>query len=162
MVEPIQGEAGVVVPTHGYLKGVRDICTKHNVLWIADEVQTGLGRTGMRLCVDYENVKPDILVLGKALSGGIMPVSAALARDEVMLSIKPGEHGSTYGGNPLGAKVAIESLKVIEEEKLAENAFLMGEYFRSELNKKLPKEIVTTVRGKGLLNAIVINKGKFL
>jgi ornithine--oxo-acid transaminase len=161
MVEPIQGEAGVVVPHDGYLKGVRDICTKNNVLWIADEVQTGLARTGRRLAVDYENVKPDILVLGKALSGGMMPVSAALARDEVMLSIKPGEHGSTFGGNPLGCKIAIEALKIIEEEKLAENAFKMGEYFRAELTNKLPKEIVTTVRGKGLLNAIVINKGIF-
>jgi ornithine--oxo-acid transaminase len=161
MVEPIQGEAGVVVPNEGYLKGVRDICTKNNVLWIADEVQTGLGRTGRRLCVDYENVKPDILVLAKALSGGMMPVSAALARDEVMLSIKPGEHGSTFGGNPLGCKIAIEALKIIEEEKLAENAFKMGEYFRAELTRKLPKEIVSTVRGKGLLNAIVINKGFF-
>jgi ornithine--oxo-acid transaminase len=162
MVEPIQGEAGVVVPSDGYLKGVREICTKNNVLWIADEVQTGLGRTGRRLCVDYENVKPDILVLGKALSGGMMPVSAALARDEVMLSIKPGEHGSTFGGNPLGSRIAIEALKIIEEEKLAENAFTMGEYFRAELANKLPKEIVTTVRGKGLLNAIVINKGLYL
>ena len=113
------------------------------------------------MCVDYENVKPDILVLGKALSGGVMPVSAVLARDEVMLSIKPGEHGSTYGGNPLGCKVAITSLKVIEEENLADNAFKMGEYFRSELVKKLPKELVTKVRGRGLLNAIEINKSTF-
>jgi ornithine--oxo-acid transaminase len=160
MVEPIQGEAGVVVPDDGYLRGVRDICTKSNVLWIADEVQTGLGRTGKRLCVDHENVKPDILVLGKALSGGMMPVSACLARDEIILCIKPGEHGSTFGGNPLGCKIAIEALKIIEEEQLAENAQQMGEYFRSELAKKLPKEIVTTVRGRGLLNAIVINKGE--
>ena len=158
MVEPIQGEAGVVVPNEGYLRGVREICDRYNVLWIADEVQTGLGRTGKRLCVDYENVKPDILVLGKALSGGVMPVSAALARDEIMLSIKPGEHGSTYGGNPLGARLAITALRVIEEEKLAENSFEMGELFRSELGKRLPKEIVTEIRGKGLLNAIVINK----
>jgi ornithine--oxo-acid transaminase len=158
MVEPIQGEAGVKVPSDGYYKGIRDICTKNNVLWIADEIQTGLARTGKRLCVDYENVKPDILVLGKALSGGVMPVSAVLARDEVMLSIKPGEHGSTYGGNPLGCKVAITSLKVIEEEKLADNAFKMGNYFRDELRKKLPKELVTDVRGRGLLNAIEINK----
>ena len=158
MVEPIQGEAGVVVPSDGYLKGVREICTKNNVLWIADEVQTGLGRTGKRLCVDYENVKPDILVLGKALSGGVFPVSAALARDEVMLSIRPGEHGSTYGGNPLGCKVAIEALKVIEEEKLIENAYKMGEIFRKEINNKVPKDIVKEVRGKGLLNAIIINK----
>jgi ornithine--oxo-acid transaminase len=161
MVEPIQGEAGVVVPDDGYLRGVRDICSRSNVLWIADEVQTGLGRTGKRLCVDHENVKPDILVLGKALSGGMMPVSACLARDEIMLCIKPGEHGSTFGGNPLGCKIAIEALKILEEERLAENAQKMGEYFRSELQKKLPKELVTTVRGKGLLNAVVISKGFF-
>ena len=158
MVEPIQGEAGVVVPTDGYYKGIREICTKHNVLWIADEIQTGLCRTGKRLCVDYENVKPDILVLGKALSGGIMPVSAVLANDEVMLTIKPGEHGSTYGGNPLGCKIAITSLKVLEEEKLADNAFKMGNLLRSELEKRLPKEMVLQVRGKGLLNAIVVDK----
>lgn len=158
MVEPIQGEAGVIVPNDGYYRGIREICTKNNVLWIADEIQTGLARTGKRLCVDYEDVKPDILVLGKALSGGVMPVSAVLARDEVMLSIKPGEHGSTYGGNPLGCKVAITALKVIEEEKLAENAFKMGNYFRDELRKKLPKELVTDIRGRGLLNAIEIHK----
>ncbi|KAK6635703.1 hypothetical protein RUM43_007395 [Polyplax serrata] len=157
MVEPIQGEAGVVVPKDGYLKEVRRLCTKYNTLWIADEVQTGLARTGKMLAVDYENVKPDILILGKALSGGTYPVSAILADDDVMLCIKPGEHGSTYGGNPLGCKVAIEALKVIIEERLAENAERLGAILRSQLNK-IPKKYVTTVRGKGLLNAIVINK----
>jgi ornithine--oxo-acid transaminase len=159
MVEPIQGEAGVVVPHDGYYQGIRDICDKENVLWIADEVQTGLGRTGKRLCIDYENVKPDILVLGKALSGGVLPVSAALANDEIMLQIKPGEHGSTYGGNPLSCRVAIEALKVLEDEKLADNAFKMGNIFREKLDK-LPKDIVSLVRGRGLLNAIVINESK--
>ena len=157
MVEPIQGEAGVVVPKDGYLQGVRDLCSKHNVLWIADEVQTGLARTGKRLAVDHENVKPDILVLGKALSGGFYPVSGVLANDPVMLSIKPGEHGSTYGGNPLGCRIALEALRVLEEEKLAENADKMGRLLREELGK-LPNDIVTQVRGKGLLNAIVINE----
>jgi ornithine--oxo-acid transaminase len=156
MVEPIQGEAGVMVPDPGYLQGVREICTKNNVLFIADEVQTGLGRTGRRLCVDHENVRPDIVTLGKALAGGLYPVSAVLADDEVMLQIKPGEHGSTFGGNPLGCRIAIESLKVLEEEQLAQNAERLGQIFRAELNK-LPKDIVTIVRGKGLLNAIVIN-----
>ncbi|KAG8040941.1 hypothetical protein G9C98_001929 [Cotesia typhae] len=157
MVEPIQGEAGVVVPKDGYLKSVRELCTKYNVLWIADEVQTGLGRTGKRLAVDHENVKPDILILGKALSGGVYPVSGVLANDPVMLSIQPGEHGSTYGGNPLGCRIALEAVKVLEEEKLAENAQKLGVILREELNK-LPKDIVTLVRGKGLLNAIVIDK----
>ncbi|KAJ9583163.1 hypothetical protein L9F63_022495, partial [Diploptera punctata] len=157
MVEPIQGEAGVVVPDEGYLQGVRQLCTKHNVLWIADEVQTGLARTGKRLAVDHENVKPDILILGKALSGGVLPVSAVLANDDVMLCIKPGEHGSTYGGNPLGCKVAIAALKVLEEERLAENAEKLGAILRQELSK-LPKDVISCVRGKGLLNAIVINK----
>ncbi|OAD52025.1 Ornithine aminotransferase, mitochondrial [Eufriesea mexicana] len=157
MVEPIQGEAGVVVPKEGYLKGVRELCTKHNVLWIADEVQTGLARTGKRLAVDHENVKPDILILGKAMSGGFYPVSGVLANDPVMLTIKPGEHGSTYGGNPLGCRVALEALRVIEEEKLAENAEKVGHILRSEL-EKLPKSVVSLVRGKGLLNAIVIRK----
>jgi len=156
MVEPIQGEAGVVVPQPGYLKGVRDICSKHNVLWIADEVQTGLARTGKRLAVDHEDVRPDIVVLGKALSGGVFPVSAVLADDEVMLTIKPGEHGSTYGGNPLGCKVAMAALDVLEEEGLAANAERLGHILRAELNK-LPKDRITLVRGKGLLNAIVIN-----
>ncbi|TDG45267.1 hypothetical protein AWZ03_008329 [Drosophila navojoa] len=156
MVEPIQGEAGVVVPDEGYLRKVRELCTKHNVLWIGDEVQTGLARTGRMLAVDYEEVRPDILILGKALSGGVYPVSAALCNDEVMLCIKPGEHGSTYGGNPLGCRVAIAALEVLQEERLAENAFKMGQLLRKELSK-LPKEVVSVVRGKGLLNAIVIN-----
>lgn len=157
MVEPIQGEAGVVIPDSGYLKKVRDICSKNNVLWIADEVQTGLCRTGKWLCVDHENVKPDILMLGKALSGGVYPVSAVLANDPIMLAIGPGEHGSTYGGNPLACKVAIAALEVLKEEKLDENAENMGQILRSEL-LKLPKEIIKIVRGKGLLNAIVINE----
>lgn len=156
MVEPIQGEAGVVVPDEGYLKKVRELCTKYNVLWIADEVQTGLARTGRMLAVDYEEVKPDILILGKALSGGIYPVSAVLCNDDIMLCIKPGEHGSTYGGNPLGCKVAMAALEVLLEENLAENAFKMGALLRKELST-LPKEIVPVVRGKGLLNAIVID-----
>lgn len=157
MVEPIQGEAGVVVPDDGYLRAVRDLCTKYNVLWIADEVQTGLARTGRMLAVDHENVRPDIVCLGKALSGGVYPVSAVLADDQVMLSIKPGEHGSTYGGNPLAAKVAITALEVIKDEKLVQNAEKMGIILRQELNK-LPKDVIKTVRGKGLLNAIVINE----
>lgn len=160
MVEPIQGEAGVVVPDNGYLKKVRELCTKNNVLWIADEVQTGLARTGRMLAVDHEDVKPDILILGKALSGGMYPVSAVLANDDIMLCIKPGEHGSTYGGNPLGCKVAMAALEVLQEEKLAENAEKMGQLLRSELSK-LPKDVVSIVRGKGLLNAIVINASKF-
>merc|ERR1712025_544493 len=126
MVEPIQGEAGVVVPDPGYLAGVRELCTKYNVLWIADEVQTGLCRTGKMLAVDHEEVKPDIIVLGKALSGGVLPVSAVLCNDEVMLTIKPGEHGSTYGGNPLACRVAITALEVLENEKLCENSTNMG------------------------------------
>uniref|UniRef100_A0A2C9JJQ0 Ornithine aminotransferase n=1 Tax=Biomphalaria glabrata TaxID=6526 RepID=A0A2C9JJQ0_BIOGL len=158
MFEPIQGEAGVVVPHDGYLKKVRDLCTKYNVLMVADEVQTGLGRTGRRLACDHENVRPDIVILGKALSGGVLPVSAVLADNEVMLTILPGEHGSTFGGNPLACKVALEALKVLEEEQLAENAERLGNILRQELNK-LPKNIVSIVRGKGLLNAIVINPG---
>ncbi|XP_070541596.1 ornithine aminotransferase, mitochondrial-like [Ptychodera flava] len=157
MVEPIQGEAGVVVPDPGYLKSVRDICTKNNVLFIADEVQTGLSRTGKRLCVDHESVRPDIVILGKALSGGLYPISAVLCDDEIMLTIRPGEHGSTYGGNPLACKVAIAALEVLEEEKLAENAEKLGHILRDELGK-LDKSIVTTVRGKGMLNAIVIKE----
>ena len=159
MVEPIQGEAGVVVPDEGYLKGVRELCTKYNVLFIADEVQTGIGRTGKRLACDYEDVKPDLLVLGKALSGGTMPVSAVLASDEVMLTIKPGEHGSTYGGNPLACAVTMEALRVVEDEKLAENAATMGDVFRSRMNALIDKTaMVKLVRGKGLLNAIVIGE----
>lgn len=156
MVEPIQGEAGVVVPDPGYLTKVRQLCTKYNVLFIADEVQTGLARTGKMLAVDHENVRPDILILGKALSGGIYPVSAVLCDDEIMLCIKPGEHGSTYGGNPLGSKVAMAALQVLVDENLAQNAENMGNILRKELSK-LPKDVVSVVRGKGLLNAIVIN-----
>ena len=158
MVEPIQGEAGVVVPDEGYLEGVRRLCDKYNVLFIADEVQTGIGRTGKLLASDYENAKPDILILGKALSGGVFPVSAVLANNEVMMCIKPGEHGSTFGGNPLACAVAKAALEVIIEEDLAKNAYNLGEYFRVELNKFIKDSpIVKLVRGKGLLNAIVIN-----
>lgn len=159
MVEPIQGEAGVKIPDDGYLKGVRELCSKYSVLFIADEVQTGLGRTGRRLAVDHENVRPDIVVLGKALSGGVYPVSAVLCDDEVMLTIKPGQHGSTYGGNPLGCKVAITALKVLEEEKLAERAAVLGELMLPEL-KKLNPSVVKTVRGRGLMNAIEIHHTK--
>ena len=155
MAEPIQGEAGVVVPDEAYLSNVKSLCSKHNVLFIADEVQTGIARTGKMMACDYESVKPDILVLGKALSGGTMPVSAVLARDEIMLCIKPGEHGSTFGGNPLACAVAIEALKVIVEEKLADNANTMGALFRDEL-RKLNHPVIELVRGKGLLNAMVI------
>lgn len=159
MVEPIQGEAGVVVPQNGYLKKVRALCTKYQVLFIADEVQTGLGRTGQRLCCDHEGVRPDILILGKALSGGVLPVSAVLADDEIMLTIKPGEHGSTYGGNPLACAVAQQALEVLEAEGMAENAANLGEIFRETLQKQLvdASDLVHSIRGKGLLNAIVIN-----
>lgn len=156
MVEPIQGEAGVVIPNEGYLKGVRDLCTKYNVLFIADEIQTGLARTGKMLACDHENVRPDILILGKALSGGTLPISAILADDIVMLQIKPGEHGSTYGGNPLACAVAMKALEVLKSEKMAENAETMGALLRSEL-EKLHSPFIKLVRGKGLLNAIVIN-----
>jgi ornithine--oxo-acid transaminase len=156
MVEPIQGEAGVVVPSDDYLQGVRRLCDKYNVLWIADEVQTGLCRTGKMLCVNHAGVKPDIVCLGKALSGGVMPISAVMANDEVMLTILPGEHGSTYGGNPLACKVAMESLKVLVEENLAENATKQGERLRKEI-KAMNSPIVREVRGKGLLNAVVID-----
>ena len=156
MVEPIQGEAGVKVPDDGYLSGIRRLCDKHRVLWIADEVQTGLCRTGKMLACDHENVKPDILCLGKALSGGTMPVSAVLCNDEVMLTIKPGEHGSTYGGNPLACRVAVESLRVLVDEHLAENAERQGQRLRSEL-RALKSPIIQEVRGKGLLNAVVID-----
>lgn len=158
MVEPIQGEAGIIVPDEGYLKEVRRLCTENNVLFIADEVQTGLARTGKMLAVDHDDVRPDILVLGKALSGGMYPVSAVLADDPVILCIKRGSHGSTFGGNPLGARVAIAALNVLVEENLAENAEKMGDYFRSEM-RKLPKDIVAEVRGKGLLNAIELAEG---
>ena len=155
MVEPIQGEAGVVIPDDGYLKAVRDLCNKYNVLFIADEIQTGLARTGKMLACDHENVKPDILILGKALSGGTLPISAVLASNEIMMQILPGEHGSTYGGNPLACAVAIKSLEVLKSEKMAENAAKMGERLRAGL-ANLHSPFVTTIRGKGLLNAIVI------
>jgi ornithine--oxo-acid transaminase len=159
MVEPIQGEAGVIVPDNNYLKGVRALCTKYKVLFIADEVQTGLGRTGKMLACDHEGVKPDILILGKALSGGTIPVSAVLANNEVMLTIKPGEHGSTYGGNPLACAVAMEALKVLKDEKLSENSEALGIIFRDEMNRlKNESDLITDVRGKGLFNAIVIKE----
>jgi ornithine--oxo-acid transaminase len=156
LVEPIQGEAGVVVPNEGYLSKARQLCEEANVLFVADEIQTGLARTGKMLACDYENVHPDILILGKALSGGTLPVSAVLADDEIMLTIKPGEHGSTYGGNPLACKIAITSLHVLKEERLAENAQQMGDHFRKQLIK-LNSQHIRTVRGKGLLNAILID-----
>ena len=158
MVEPIQGEAGVIVPDEGYLSGIRRLCDKYNVLFIADEVQTGIGRTGKMLATDYEDARPDILILGKALSGGVIPVSAVLADDEVMMCIKPGEHGSTYGGNPLACVVAKSALEVINDENLVENALQRGYQFRENLEKLKDKnELVKKVRGKGLLNAVVIN-----
>ena len=155
--EPIQGEAGVMVPDDGYLQQVRAICSKNNVLMIADEVQTGIARTGKMLACDYETVKPDILILGKALSGGVLPVSAVLANNEIMLTIKPGEHGSTFGGNPLACKVAVAALQVILEENLADNAMKMGELFRNKL-ANFEHHLIKEVRGKGLLNAIEINQ----
>ncbi|XP_062501134.1 ornithine aminotransferase, mitochondrial-like isoform X2 [Corticium candelabrum] len=155
IVEPIQGEAGVIIPSDGYLRGVQEICKKHKVLFIADEIQTGLGRTGRRLACDHESVRPDILLLSKALSGGLLPLCAILADDEIILCVKPGQHGSTYGGNPLACKVGIAALKVLETEKLADNADRLGTIFRKEL-EMISKEKVTTVRGKGLLNAVVI------
>ena len=158
MVEPIQGEAGVVVPDEGYLSGIRTLCDKYNVLFIADEVQTGIGRTGKMLATDYEDARPDILILGKALSGGVLPVSAVLADDEIMMCIRPGEHGSTFGGNPLACVVAKSALEVVKEENLVENAFLRGNQFRDRLkNLGEESELVKKVRGKGLLNAIVID-----
>ena len=161
MVEPIQGEAGVMVPDDGYLKKAEQLCKSKNVLLICDEVQTGLARTGKMLASDYENVRSDILILGKALSGGTMPVSAILADDGIMLTIKPGQHGSTFGGNPLACKVAIASLQVLAEEKLADNADKMGKYFRAEIQKMVDEfENVLLVRGKGLLNAMVIKPSK--
>ena len=158
LVEPIQGEAGVYVPDEGYLSEAFELCKANNVLFIADEVQTGIARTGKLLAVDHENIKPDVLVLGKALSGGMYPVSAVLANDEVMNVIKPGQHGSTFGGNPLAAAVAMTALDIVEEEKLAENAERLGKLFREELNKYIAtSNICSLVRGKGLLNAILIN-----
>ena len=155
LFEPIQGEAGVVVPDEGYYKGVRTLCSEYNVLMIADEIQTGLARTGYMLACDAEQVRPDVLVLGKALSGGILPVSAVLSDDAVMMTIKPGEHGSTYGGNPLACAVAMTALQVLKDENMAAQADAMGELLRSEL-RKLNSPFIETVRGKGLLNAIVI------
>jgi len=162
LVEPIQGEAGVYVPEDGYLKAAFDLCKAKNVLFIADEVQTGIARTGKLLAVDHEGVRPDMLILGKAISGGVYPISAVLADDDIMLAIKPGEHGSTYGGNPMAAKVAIAALKVVKDEKLAENAERLGELFRSEL-RKIDSDMIELVRGKGLLNAVIIKpkNGKF-
>ena len=158
LVEPIQGEAGVYVPSEGYLTKAKALCKKHNVLFIADEVQTGIARTGKLLAVDHENVKPDILILGKALSGGAYPVSAVFANDDIMNVIKPGSHGSTFGGNPVAAAVAIAALEVIKDEELAINAEVLGELFRSKINKYIKtSNIATLVRGKGLLNAILIN-----
>lgn len=154
LLEPIQGEAGVVVPDDGYLKACYDICKRHNVLFIADEIQSGIGRSGRLLACDWEGVKPDILVLGKALSGGVTPVSAVFANDEIMLTIKPGEHGSTYGGNPLACAVGMAALDVVRDEKLAENADRMGKIFRSEMSK-INHKMIKKVRGKGLLNAVV-------
>ena len=161
LLEPIQAEAGVFVPDDGYLKKAADLCKKYNVLFVADEVQTGLGRTGKLLACDHENVRPDILILGKALSGGVYPVSCVLANNEIMLTIKPGEHGSTYGGNPIAARVAMAALDVIIDENLIENSNRMGEIFRREM-KKVDSKMIEIVRGKGLLNAIAVkpNNGK--
>lgn len=157
LVEPIQGEAGVYVPEEGYLKKAYELCKAKNVLFIADEVQTGLARTGKMLAVDHEGIRPDVLILGKALSGGIYPVSAVLADDDIMLCIKPGEHGSTYGGNPVAAKVAIAALEVLKEENLADNSEKLGKIFRAEMQKLVDEfEMVELVRGKGLLNAVII------
>lgn len=155
LIEPIQGEAGVIVPDPGYLSKIKSLCAAQNILFMADEIQTGLARTGKMLATDHEDAKPDVLILGKALSGGMLPVSAVLANDEIMLTIKPGEHGSTYGGNPLACKVAMTSLQVLLDEKMCENAHVMGELFRNRLNT-LDKNVVHEVRGKGLLNAVEI------
>lgn len=158
LVEPIQGEAGVIVPAEGYLSQAEKLCKEHEVLFIADEIQTGLGRTGKMLCCDYEDVRPDILILGKALSGGLYPVSAVLADDEIILCIRPGEHGSTYGGNPLAARIAMAALDVIREENLVDRAFKLGNIFREKLNEvKQRHSLIADVRGKGLLNAIELN-----
>ncbi len=155
LVEPIQGEAGVYVPDDGYLKKTYDLCKKHNVLFIADEVQTGIARTGKLLACDHENVRPDVLILGKALSGGVLPVSAVLADDDIMLCIKPGEHGSTFGGFPLACRVAVAALEVVKEEKMKEKAEHLGKIFR-EYMQNIKSDMITKVRGKGLLNAIII------
>lgn len=154
LVEPIQGEAGVVVPDEGYLRACYEVCHEHKVLFMADEIQTGIGRTGKLLACDYEDVHPDILILGKALSGGVTPVSAVLANDEIMLTIAPGEHGSTYGGNPLAASVGLAALEVVNDEHLSENAFAMGELFRHEM-AQIDNPMIKQIRGKGLLNAVV-------
>jgi len=157
-IEPIQGEAGVYVPKEGYLKAASELCKKYQVLLMMDEIQTGIARTGKMLASDHENVRPDLLILGKALSGGVLPVSVVLADDEIMLVIKPGEHGSTFGGNPLAATVVVEALKVVKDEKLAVNAEKLGVVFRDRMNELITKtDLITLVRGKGLLNAIVIN-----
>ena len=158
LMEPIQGEAGVVVPDDGFLREVYNLCKQHHVLFMADEIQTGIARTGKWLACDHESIKPDILILGKALSGGVLPVSAVLANNEIMLCIQPGEHGSTYGGNPLACRVAMAALQVVKDENLCNNAYLLGNLFRSELESFIStSNLVNTVRGKGLLNAIVIN-----
>jgi len=155
LVEPIQGEAGVNVPDEGYLSKAFEICKAHNVLFVADEVQTGIARTGKLLCCDHANIRPDLIILGKALSGGVYPVSAVLADDEVMMTIKPGQHGSTFGGNPIAARVAITALEVVRDEKLAENAEKMGQIFREEI-RNIKSDMISVVRGKGLLNAVII------
>jgi ornithine--oxo-acid transaminase len=157
-IEPIQGEAGVYVPADGYLKAAENLCRKNNVLLMLDEIQTGIARTGKMLAADYENVRADILILGKALSGGVMPISLVLADDDIMLVFKPGEHGSTFGGNPLAAAVCVEALEVVKDEELADNAFRLGKTFRERMQSIVSKtSLITTVRGKGLLNAVVIN-----
>ncbi|WP_281645937.1 ornithine--oxo-acid transaminase [Parendozoicomonas sp. Alg238-R29] len=155
LVEPIQGEAGVIIPDDGFLKGIRELCTKHNALMLADEVQTGIARTGKLLAVNHENVRPDVLILGKAVSGGVYPVSAVLADDDIMLCIKPGQHGSTYGGNPMACQVAMAALDVVRDEQLAENAEIQGAALRAGL-REIPHPLLKTVRGRGLLNAIDI------
>lgn len=161
LTEPIQAEAGVFIPEEGFIKAARELCDQYNVLFIADEIQTGIARTGKMLAVDHESVRPDILILGKAISGGMYPISCVLANNEIMLTIKPGEHGSTYGGNPIAAAVAMEAIQIIKDEQLEENAFKMGELFRNEMSK-FDSPFIAEVRGKGLLNAITIkpNNGK--
>jgi ornithine--oxo-acid transaminase len=156
LIEPIQGEAGVIVPDSGYMAKARELCTKYNVLLVADEIQTGLGRTGKMLCCEYDDVKPDILILGKALSGGMMPISAVLCNDEFMNNLHPGEHGSTFGGNPLAAAITIEAVKIIQDENLVENAFELGGYFRERM-AAINSSFIKEVRGKGLFNAVQIN-----
>lgn len=159
ILEPIQGEAGVIVPPEGYLKEVREICDEHKILMIVDEIQSGLGRTGKRLCVDHENVRPDIVCLGKSLSGGFYPVSCVLADSEIMDCVKPGQHGSTFGGSPMACRIAIAALDALERDNLAENAQQMGELFRREITKDLRPELIKEVRGKGLMNAMELIPG---